>query len=295
MLISIVPGLADDPAQGVRRGKFKMNGTQVKAIFDPVVDEVVALVRGQIAATQKKVKAVLLVGGFGQNAYLRETVRAAIDPTIEVMQPPNGWTAVVRGALMKGLSQLEPDTERVKVASRSARKHYGTEIMSKYDSSKHSKDTNWWYLSPFFLHPRRLADHYRDDYDGELKVFDMSWFIIKGSPVTEDRAFIRKYHKVWKVSEGPRQLVAQDILMFADPEGKGAPIYKDGGEVKHLARLTADLSCIPVSELLQKLGKDGKMYYVIYYEIEMTYYSAQTKYCLVYKQVKYDSVTAEYV
>lgn len=139
------------------------------------------------------------------------------------------------------------------------------------------------------------ANHDRDDYDGELKVFDMSWFITKGSPVTEDRAFVRKYHKVWKVSEGPRQIVAQDILMFADPQDKGAPIYKDDGDVKHLARLTADLSCIPVSELVQKLGKDGKMYYVIYYEIEMTYYSAQTKYCLVYKQVKYDSVTAEYV
>ena len=286
-----------------------MNGTQVKTIFDPVVDEVIALVRGQIAATQKKVKAVLLVGGFGQNAYLRETVRAAIDPAIEVMQPPNGWTAVVRGALMKGLSQLEPDTERVKVAARTARKHYGTEIMSKYDSSKHAKATSWWYVIPISLLPvspspsqhgtwtadRGPSHPHRDDYDGELKVFDMSWFITKGSPVTEDRAFVRKYHKVWKVSEGPRQIVSQDILMFADPDDKGPPIYKDGGDVKHLARLTADLSCIPVSELVQKLGKDGKMYYVIYYEIEMTYFSAQTKYCLVYKQVKYDSVTAEYV
>ena len=125
----------------------------------------------------------------------------------------------------------------------------------------------------------------------------MSWFITKGSPVTEDHAFTRKYHKVWKVSEGPRQIVSQDILMFADPDDKGAPVYKHGGggDVKHLARLTADLSCIPVSELVQRVGKDGKLYYVIHYEIEMTFFSAQTKYCLVYKQVKYDSVTAEYV
>ena len=144
--VCVVPGLADDPSQGVRRGKFKMTGVDVKKIFDPVVDEVVALVRGQIAATQKKVKAVLMVGGFGQSAYLRETVRAAIDPNIEVMQPPNGWTAVVRGALMKGLSQLEPETERVKVAARTARKHYGTEIMSKYDSSKHAKSTSWLWV-----------------------------------------------------------------------------------------------------------------------------------------------------
>lgn len=88
----------------------------------------------------------------------------------------------------------------------------------------------------------------------------MSWFITKGSPVTEDRAFIRKYHKVWKVSDGTRQAVAQDILMFADPDEKGAPIYKDGADVKHLARLTADLSCIPVAELMQKMGKDGNWY-----------------------------------
>lgn len=273
-----VPGLADDPAQGVRRGKFRITGAQVSKIFEPVVQDVVTLVKGQIASTGKKVKAVLMVGGFGQNAYLRETIRASIDPSIEVMQPPNGWTAVVRGALMKGLSQLEPTTARVKVASRTARKHYGTEIMNKYDSVKHGQAKSFW-----------------DNFDGELKVYDMSWFITKGSPVTEDKSFTKHYHKVWLVSEGPKQLVAQDIMMCADPYDVGAPIYKDGGEVKHLARLTADLSCIPASDLTRKFGKDGKEYYVVYYDIEMTYFSAHTRYALVYKNVKYDSVTAEYV
>ena len=250
-------GLKDDPEQGVRRGKFKMSGAQVKAIFDPVVDEVVALVRGQITATQKKVKAVLLVGGFGQNAYLRETIRASIDPNIEVMQPPNGWTAVVRGALMKGLSQLEPYTEKVKVTARSARKHYGTEIMSRYDSAKHAKAKSWW-----------------DEYDGEYKVFDMSWFITKGSGVTEDVPYSRKFQKVWKVAGGPPSIVTVDLQCYEDSEDRGAPIYKDGasgkeGEgVKHLVRLSADLSCIPPSELVQNMGRDGKMYYVVHYDIE---------------------------
>ena len=99
-----------------------------------------------------------MVGGFGQSAYLRETVRAAIDPNVEVMQPPNGWTAVVRGALMKGLSQLEPETERVKVAARTARKHYGTEIMSKYDSSKHAKSTSWLWVQRSLEMRREFAD-----------------------------------------------------------------------------------------------------------------------------------------
>lgn len=240
--------------------------------------EVITLVKGQIASTGKTVKAVLMVGGFGQNAYLRESIRAAIDPGIEVMQPPNGWTAVVRGALMKGLSQVEPTTARVKVASRTARKHYGTEIMSRFDPAKHLRSGSFW-----------------DDFDGELKVYDMSWFITKGSPVTEDRSFTKHYHKVWRVSEGPRQCVQQDIFMFADPLDTGAPIYKDVTDVRHLTRLTANLMCIPTEELGRKMGKDGHEYYVVYYDIEMTYFSAHTKYTLVYKQVKYDSVTAEYV
>ena len=97
------------------------------------------------------------------------------------------------------------------------------------------------------------------------------------------------------MSEGTRQSVAQDILMYEDPLDTGAPIYKDGTNVKHLARLTADLSCIPSGELTKKMGKDGRWYYVVYYDIEMTYYSANTKYAMVYKGVRYDSITAEYV
>ncbi|KAI4158523.1 MAG: hypothetical protein LQ342_007364 [Letrouitia transgressa] len=280
-----VPGLADNAAQGVRRGKYRMSGAEVAKIFEPVVQEVVTLVRGQIAATNKKVKAVLLVGGFGQNGYLREQIRAAIDvptsssnPPIEVMQPPNGWTAVVRGALMKGLSQLEPTTARVKVTHRSARKHYGTERMTKYDPVKHAKRTNYW-----------------DDYDAEYKINDMDWFIRKGDPVTEDKAFKRQYHKVWRVSEGHNKSVSQDLYMAEDPDNKGAPEYKDNGDVRNLCRLTADLSCIPANDLAQKTGKDGRPYYSVHYDIEMTYYSAHTKYALVYKNVKYDSVTVEYV
>jgi tRNA A37 threonylcarbamoyltransferase TsaD len=60
-------------------------------VFDPVVKEVVSLVLGQIDATQQAVKAVLLVGGFGQNTFLRDSIRQAIAPQgIEVMQSPNG-------------------------------------------------------------------------------------------------------------------------------------------------------------------------------------------------------------
>ncbi|KAL8743512.1 MAG: hypothetical protein Q9190_004141 [Brigantiaea leucoxantha] len=119
-----VPGIQDNPQLGVRRGRMRLTGGQVRTIFDPVVKQIIDLVKGQILSTKTPVKAILLVGGFGQNAYLRDCIRRAVGK-VEVMQSPNGWTAVVRGALMKGLNSTLPDNASVKITGRSARKHYG--------------------------------------------------------------------------------------------------------------------------------------------------------------------------
>ncbi|KAL8784773.1 MAG: hypothetical protein Q9195_008909 [Heterodermia aff. obscurata] len=86
----IVPGLHDDAANGVRRGKLDLKGTQILSIFNPVFDKIIDLVRRQIEATQRDVKAILLVGGFGQSAYLRETLREALGRSVKVMVPQNG-------------------------------------------------------------------------------------------------------------------------------------------------------------------------------------------------------------
>ncbi len=87
----LVPGLKDNARRDVRRGRYRLTGSDVMTVFDPVVKEVVSLVLGQIDATQQAVKAVLLVGGFGQNTFLRDSIRQAIAPQgIEVMQSPNG-------------------------------------------------------------------------------------------------------------------------------------------------------------------------------------------------------------
>ena len=87
-----MPGLRDNGTLGIRRGRFRLSGSDVRAIFEPVVKEVIALVKCQIAATKTKITAILLVGGFGQNTFLRDSVRQAVAANdIEVMQSPNGY------------------------------------------------------------------------------------------------------------------------------------------------------------------------------------------------------------
>lgn len=65
--------------------------------------------------------------------------------------------------------------------------------------------------------------------------------------------------------------------------------------VRKLTQLRADLSKIPTHLLPTKKGADGHVYYKIEYDIQVTYYSAYTKYELFYNGINYGSVSAEYV
>jgi hypothetical protein len=113
----------------------------LKAIFEPVILHIIKLVKDQISSTQKEVKAVLLVGGFGQNAYLKERLRISLGSSVEILQPANAWTAVVRGALMMGLANSDPSLSRVGIVSRTARKSYGTPLLRTYNKTIHKEGT----------------------------------------------------------------------------------------------------------------------------------------------------------
>ncbi len=88
--LCLVPGLRDDPKQRIKRGKMAVPGEDIAKIFLPVIQEIVKLVEGQIAATERPTKAVLLVGGFGQSSYLRDSLRTMLSHKVDIMQPAHG-------------------------------------------------------------------------------------------------------------------------------------------------------------------------------------------------------------
>src|SRR2546423_146570 len=80
-----VSPIAESRRLGINsRGEFRLSGDDLRNIFEPVINETVRLVMDQIRATEKEVKAVFLVGGFGENVYLRERLRTEIGENIEV-------------------------------------------------------------------------------------------------------------------------------------------------------------------------------------------------------------------
>lgn len=154
------PGLPDDEEAGLDSGFLVMSGDQVKEIFDPVVEEVTSLVEGQVQTIRQKgglVCGIVLVGGFGQSNYLysrmkghfgsappppyteRPTHAVALSApqSIEIYHPIHAWTAVVRGAVLRGL-------EGSMVVSRRSRWHYGTSYATVFDEAKHPISDRYW-------------------------------------------------------------------------------------------------------------------------------------------------------
>jgi molecular chaperone DnaK (HSP70) len=132
-----LPGFPNDESIGIRRNRLKIKASDLREIFEPIINQIIELVRGQIRATNKTVKAVLLVGGFGQNNYLKDSLRNALGGSVKVLQPVNSWTAVVRGAVMMGLAHTNSQLAQVTLVSRRARKHYGLQLSTEFDAQIH--------------------------------------------------------------------------------------------------------------------------------------------------------------
>lgn len=154
------PGLPDDEEAGLESGFMVLTAEEVKTIFDPVINEVIDLVEGQVEAVRSKggsVSGIILVGGFGQSNYLYTRVKEhfntapppaystkptheaaqATQHSVEVLQPLHAWTAVVRGAVIRGIEGSLVETRR-------SRWHYGTSYATVFDETKHPISDRYW-------------------------------------------------------------------------------------------------------------------------------------------------------
>lgn len=108
--------------------------------FRDVCPRIVGLIQEQISALKTKsaldAKTIILVGGFGENKYLHEELQKSF-PSFEVLKPVNAWSAIARGAVLKGVSDEM-------VVNHVAKYHYGTGFKTEYDATKHIKDDKEW-------------------------------------------------------------------------------------------------------------------------------------------------------
>ncbi|KAI1372164.1 hypothetical protein F4677DRAFT_463469 [Hypoxylon crocopeplum] len=280
-----VRGLGYNAELGIHKaGRLSLRSDELHMLFEPDVLRIIQLVKEQIALANVKIQKILMVGGYGSSMYLRERLHIAIQEdasmgkNIEILQPPNSWTSVVSGAVMKGLSLANPTNYDVPIVkARTARKHYGYVLGVEFDDIEHQT-----------IRPKRYYDGRR----GVWRVEAMHWIIKRGKLVSEDTPFLKTLIDSRPVSSGRRREMVMQV--YADQVSDEAPLAQNSN-VQLLCRVTANLDHIPDDQLDKELGVDGHMYYAVEFQIEAVYRSASTEYTLIHKGRRYNTVTAEYV
>ncbi|KAK3304585.1 uncharacterized protein B0T15DRAFT_558433 [Chaetomium strumarium] len=311
------PGLPDDEEVGLDSGFLVMTGEQIKDIFEPVVKEVCDLVQGQVDTLRAKggiVSGIILVGGFGQSDYLYRklkshfTTSAApppyserptqsnIDPrerpSIEVMQPVYAWTAVVRGAVLRGL-------EGNMVISRKARMHYGTSYATVYDETKHSVAERYW--SPLWerwmvsdrmqWHIAKVSLHYFP-----LPVFllptsdHLTGYDVRhqGEAISPLQPIAFHYTRNFRPGQS---LIVTDDLIACEADEPPAAYTRD---LVHVCTLTTDLSAVPRSLFTRLTTTRGVEFDNLDFTLEMIVDSAGLGFELKVDGVRYGRVDAEF-
>ena len=72
-------------------GQYMLKFDDVKKMFDPIIERILELIRGQLKQSEKKCSVMLLVGGFSESKYLQARIRqefSEVVPNISVPTRP---------------------------------------------------------------------------------------------------------------------------------------------------------------------------------------------------------------
>ncbi|KAJ8063117.1 hypothetical protein OCU04_008359 [Sclerotinia nivalis] len=263
------------PELGIRQNKLRLSGEEIKNVFEPVIQQVISLVKTQIRKTARPVKAVLMAGGFGSSEYLRTRIQEVVETGVEVRKVANGDTAIVKGALISGLSKKDPGHSyaigNFGIDSRVARRHYGTVAFSTFVPG---------------LHDENLKEP--SSYSAGYVVPCIQWFIQKDTNVEDTKPVVTQKPFFWEkpVLEGSPTFIEASIYVS---EMDKAPLHLDNTNVSELVKIQADISSVPVESFPKIVGVGYQAFYRIPYNIEMAIHSGSITFTLVYGDQRYEA------
>ncbi|KAK6495773.1 hypothetical protein TWF481_002820 [Arthrobotrys musiformis] len=262
-----MPGFANDSAASIIEGQFELTHDGLKECFDPIVEQIIELIQGQIDAvydTGPIPKYVFLVGGFGESDYLISRLSAhkfGKAGQVEIISPDDAWSAVSRGAVLRGL-------EGSLVTNRRCRRNYGTRINTIFDPTIHHEEDAF----------------YSTDTGMKMARNQVSWIVEKGVDTDSNTKFKLKCGTTFQKNEKLRRgatLVASDLDI--------APHSYRDKSVHDLCFLMADLSMVPESEF-DSVNINGQTCLSAQFTIEMAFESAEIRFQLYFKDNCYGQV-----
>lgn len=201
-----VPGLPDCGPAEIKDGYWHLSATEIKPIFNSVLQSIRRLIRRQIKSLADRglrPRAIYLVGGLGCNKYLAKQLkemyegndRISPEEPIEVRQPDVAWESVAHGAVkcdVLGLPSL--------ISLRRARYNIGLHHTPEWKRG---------------IHPRKLR--FKSTFTDRWTVMGgIYWVLRRQAELTIDATQDIPYEtNVWE----------SDIDAVVAKRGKGLPIH----------------------------------------------------------------------
>ncbi|KAL8693889.1 MAG: hypothetical protein Q9218_001354 [Villophora microphyllina] len=271
--------LPDDPANRLVANCWNMKGDDVKKIFQPLITDIERMVEDQANLVLVKrlseghpkgneIKAIFLVGGFGSSEYLKQCLQTT-HPNIQVIQPNDAWSAIVKGAVLSQLPQEAAITSTV------ATKHFGVSANAPYDEREDRGEPTT-----------------TNKYTGKQKVSKMTWYIHRGEDMQRDQKIVFSFYRSLPEDHPPSSLVFTDNLLECALDQ--APKYPKSGVTTANCRLTADLTAVSKHHFQSKVAFDGTPYVDISYDLVVSMKTAIMKFSLEVDGEEMGSVEASY-
>lgn len=248
--------IPNKPEVGFENGSLVVTHEEVKQVFDKIVGQILVLLTRHIddvrgAGYQNSIP-ILLVGGFGSNQYLKQRITEQFQPS-DVIQPPDAWSAIIRGSLMRGM-----------INKRKIRCAYGVMFRKKWTRDLDDK-------------PQRFREEHRVWGRYEEYWFCnncMEWYVKKGDEFTDAKTVSFPYYRTVGVHHSMK---FEDMVYvyMEGVDGAQGPEYKDG-DCRPLAKVSTDLN--QIEDFRGKLERSGCLkrsssgwYYEIHFDLVMIF------------------------
>ncbi|THZ21822.1 actin-like ATPase domain-containing protein [Aureobasidium pullulans] len=238
---------------GMEPNYILLTPEDLQRIFERVINPTVDLVQDQYDAIRqmgKYPRGIILVGGFGQNDYLKEVLEnkfESADPEhpCEVTRPLGGWSAVSQGAVIHAL------TNDTLVQSRIARHHYGVLVRQPYNKKIHTEK----YVVT-------------DEFDGKNWVDNqIEWHIHTGQTITAGSPIkINQY----LVSESKNLLVSESATIIVSDEVEAPKEFNSTDLTRILCTIESSLENVEREDWKTYRRKGEKKHSALHHTIEMS-------------------------
>ncbi|KAF3227926.1 hypothetical protein TWF106_008330 [Orbilia oligospora] len=228
----------DDEEAGIVDSELEFTAKDLQALFDPVVDNVIQLIKDQVKVIQSKhsseiAPTIFLVGGFGESQYLYKRLAewaANQTPSLIVVNPTESWSAIMRGAIIQTLKPA--------VRSRRLRQHYGFRCNIPFNPAKHD-----------------ITDAYECPFGG--------WYLRNSGDECDNEKTID--FPVYRVISGSRDPIMSNMIPLFGCKSSKRPIFYREHDVYTLGIVFADFPAVDVAKLpsttvLDNFGNEKQRY-----------------------------------